>query len=150
MSAGSSLVELTRDSAQQPDRPRQCFVLTRPILLLAQHGHPVLAFLLRSNVAHDAIDSDSIAPLVETLDCDYSLTGFHSDNMHFDSLISVSLHLEQDPGWATGHSKLSYRRKRGDSETAACRCGCNAAVDNRLSFLPAHNRRIQFGHEAVS
>ena len=74
------------DSMHLPDRPRQCFVLVRPILLLAQHGNPLLAFLLRSNIAHDAIHSDGVAALVEAFDYDCSLACFHGDKMHFDSL----------------------------------------------------------------
>jgi hypothetical protein len=54
--------------------------LIRPVLLLAQHGNALLAFLLRSNIAHDAIDSDGVAPLVEAFDYDCSLAGFQAGN----------------------------------------------------------------------
>src|SRR5262249_59178485 len=95
--ASGKLERPTLDSAQPPDRARQCFVLVRAILLLGQHGNPLLAFLLRSNKAHDAVDSDGIAPLVEALDHDYSLTGFHGDNVHFEPLMFVSSYHVQGP-----------------------------------------------------
>ena len=54
-------------------------------LLFTQHGNALLAFLLRSNIAHDAIDSDGVAPLVEAFDYDCSLAGFHGESMHVKS-----------------------------------------------------------------
>jgi hypothetical protein len=84
-------------SAQPLDRARQCFVLVRAILLLGQHGSALLAFLLGSNISHDAVDSDGVAPLVEAFDYDCSLTRFHGGTMHFDRLIFVFSDLAQDP-----------------------------------------------------
>jgi hypothetical protein len=55
--------------------------LVRPILPLGQHGNALLAFLLRSNIAHDAIDSDGVAPLVEAFDYDCSLACFHGETL---------------------------------------------------------------------
>jgi hypothetical protein len=96
-----------RDSAYQMDGPDQRFVLVCPILLLAQHGNPLLAFLLRSNIAHEAIDSDGVAPLIEAFDYDCSLACFHSDNMRFDSLIFVFSYFAR-PMLDLPNCKLSY------------------------------------------
>ena len=88
---------LTLDSAHLPDRPDQCLVLVHAILLLAQHGNTLLAFLLSSNIAHNAIDSDGVATFVEAFDYDCSLMCFHGDNVHFDSLMFVSSYRAQGP-----------------------------------------------------
>ena len=84
-SFGENSSEPTRDSAHAPDRLHQRFVLVRPILLFTQHGNALLAFLLGSNKTHDAIDSDSVAPLVEAFDYDCSFAGFHGESMHVKS-----------------------------------------------------------------
>ena len=51
--------------------------------LLTLFGHmgavTSLAFRLAANVAYDAIDSDGIAPFIETLDHDIALVGFHRE-----------------------------------------------------------------------
>ena len=83
------------DSAHPPGRPHQCFVLVHPILLLGQYGNALLAFLLSSNITHNAIDSDGVATLVEALDYDCSLMCFHGDNVHF--LMFVFSYLAQGP-----------------------------------------------------
>ena len=83
--------EPTLDSAQPPDRARQCFVSVRAILLLGQHGNALLAFLLGSNKTHDG---NGVAPLVEAFDYDCSLGCFHGDNVHV--LMFVFSYLAQD------------------------------------------------------
>jgi hypothetical protein len=105
--------EPTLASAHLPDRPRQCFVLVCPILLLAQHGNAQLAFRLRSDIAHDAIDSDCVAPLVEAFDYDCSLARFHGGNMLFDPLIFVFLTSRKSHNELTRHGNPSRCRSRG-------------------------------------
>src|SRR5262249_48625696 len=87
----------TLASAQPPHRARQCFVLIRAVLLLGQHRSALLAFLLGSNKAHDAIDSDGVAPLVEPFDYDCSLAGFHGGTLPFHPLICLYVDVAKPP-----------------------------------------------------
>jgi hypothetical protein len=102
-----------------------------PILLLAQHGNPLLAFLLRSNIAHDAIDSDGVAPLVEAFDYDCSLACFHGENMRFDPLTFAFLTSRKTHAELT---RMVIRVTDADGRQSRLYDCCSSNFNRRIQF----------------
>jgi len=71
--------------------------LSSAITLRRQDCHASLAFRLAANVAYDAIDSDGIAPFIETLDHDIALVGLHRDRSPRAQFRAAVIPSEQEP-----------------------------------------------------
>src|SRR4030095_10790486 len=67
-------------SADDPPEPRQRVVLLGSIVLWYQDCEPPLAFLFATDKADDAINGEGIAPLIQALNNDIAITGFHGRN----------------------------------------------------------------------